>query len=425
MPSGATRHDQNPQSRHRKGHGAWAPTALLASVLLLSATDASAFFGDTVQLFVAETVTHDDNVFRISKDLDPRTFLGSSSTADTYTTSQFGANLDLTVSRQRFLATTSWGQTHYQRFSRLDFDSHDLQGSWLWQLGDQWNGQLGYIETKTLASLSNVQSGVINPLTVNPLTTQRTFGTANYLITPNWLLEAGLAQTEQHNGDFTRQINDANVSNADLTFNYVSNASNKLGVSLRQENGHMPNRQLIGGTAYDNSYDQHSTGLVTDWSVTAKSNLKARIDWVQRNFKDLTQRNWDGTTTHLTYNWKTTEALTVIAEAQRDIGSLEETHTSLVLIKGLNLRPSLALSEKTRVSALVDYSTRDYLTDPISALGAPVRSDRVHIVGATLSYTPLAKLLIEVAGQHESRTSNIAFGDYKANFVNIKARLAF
>lgn len=423
--SNASRHDRATSAGSHKKHGAWAPAALVASTLLLTATDASAFLGDSLELFVAETVAHDDNVFKLSNNLDPRTTIGSSSKSDTFYTTQFGANLDTTVSRQRFIANASLNQTRYQSFSQLNFDGYDAQARWLWQAGDQWNGQLGYSEVKSLASLSNVLSGNINSFTADALTTRRTFGTANYLITPSWQVTAGLAQTEQRNSDTIRQINNADVASANVDLYYISRAENKVGLSLREENGRMPVRQQINGVGYDNSYDQHSAGVVTDWNITVKSHLLARIDQVQRIHRELGQRDWDGTTAHLTYDWRTTEAFTLTAEAQRDIGNLEETNTSLVLIKGVALRPTLVLSEKTRVSALADYSIRDYVTDPFVALGSPTRSDTVHTLGATLSYTPLAKLLIQLTGLHQTRTSNYQFGDYKSNYVSIKARYAF
>ena len=57
-----------------------------------------------------------------------------------------------------------------------------------------------------------------------------------------------------------------------LDLYYISRADNKIGLSLRQENGRMPVHQQINGVAYDNSYDQHSAGVVTDWNITGNGN---------------------------------------------------------------------------------------------------------------------------------------------------------
>src|SRR5258708_1913331 len=57
-----------------------------AAGLLMPVTRAFALWDDKLQLFTEEKVTREDNVFRISKDLDPATVIGSSSKGDTYRT---------------------------------------------------------------------------------------------------------------------------------------------------------------------------------------------------------------------------------------------------------------------------------------------------------------------------------------------------
>src|SRR6266705_5556052 len=88
-----------------------------AAGLLMPVTRAFALWDDKLQLFAEEKVTHDDNIFRISKDLDPATVIGSSSRGDTYRTTSLGFNLDAPVSRQRFQMGYTWNATRYDRFS--------------------------------------------------------------------------------------------------------------------------------------------------------------------------------------------------------------------------------------------------------------------------------------------------------------------
>src|SRR6266536_1369146 len=71
-----------------------------AAGLLMPVTRALAFWDEKLQLFAEEKVTRDDNIFRISKDLDPAT--------DTYRTTSLGFNLDAPVSRQRFQMGYTW-----------------------------------------------------------------------------------------------------------------------------------------------------------------------------------------------------------------------------------------------------------------------------------------------------------------------------
>src|SRR6266704_2018224 len=78
---------------------------LFAAGLLMPVARAFALWDDKLQLFAEEKVTHDGNIFRISKDLDPE--------GDTYRTTSLGFNLDAPVSRQRFQMGYTWNATRY------------------------------------------------------------------------------------------------------------------------------------------------------------------------------------------------------------------------------------------------------------------------------------------------------------------------
>src|SRR6266850_2222568 len=171
--------------------------AIIVAGVLAPVTDAVALWDDKLELFVAETVTRDDNVFRISSGLDPAA-LGLSSKGDTSSTTSFGFNLDVPVSRQRFQGGVTWNKTRYDRFTVLNLDGHQGRGTWLWQLGNDISGQLGYMDTLVLASLANVQSGVQSS-TPNFLTTRRAFFNAVYLLTPSWRLRGEAGRLKQSN----------------------------------------------------------------------------------------------------------------------------------------------------------------------------------------------------------------------------------
>lgn len=395
--------------------------AAVAAGLLLVASDASALWGDKLEVFVAESVTSDNNVFRISKDRDPQAFLGSADKGDTYRTTSLGFNVDIPVSRQRFLAGSTWNQVRYGRFTDLNHLGRDTRATWLWELGDQLSGQLGYTETEALASFSNIQGR-----SANPLKTQRAFGNAAYLLTPSWQLQAGLAGQAQRNVNQARKENDVDLQTIDMAVNYITPAGNKIGIGLRQDDGRYLNRQSISGVLYDNDYVQRGVGVLAEWAVTGKSKLKARVDRVHRNYDQLSQRNFDGTTYRGSYDWQATGKLAVSALAQRDISPAEDIQTSFVLVQGFSLRPSFDVSDKVKLTASADVSTREYLGDPGLALGtATGRTDRVRSLTAGLSYRPMRSLTLQVSGQRESRSSNVPLNDYTARILNINARFAF
>ena len=387
------------------------------------ATKAFALWDDRLQLFVEEKVTRDDNVFRLSKDVDPEAF-GVSSRGDTYHTTSPGFNLDVPVSRQRFQARYAWNATRFDRFTDLDFDGHEARAAWLWQLGNDASGQLGYAENSALASFATTQSP-----TPDPLRTRQAFFNAAYLLTPRWRTQAGVSGLEQTNGDPARQSLDVKVLDTDIALSYVTPANTSMGLGARSEDGRFPN-------SVDSEYHQGSVGVLVDWTPSGVSHLSARADRVNRHYAQIPQQDFNGNTAHAQYDWKPTGKFSLAATAQRDIYPYLDLGSSFVIIKGVTMRPTLSVTEKTDVSGAFDYSIRNYLGGPGQAPGAASnRRDRVRSATATASYRPARNVTFSISAQREARSSNIVPdptatpavlpADYVVNVFSISARLAF
>src|SRR3954451_6677454 len=124
---------------------------VIACALLFPAGDAFALFGDRLELFAQQRLTYDDNVFRIARGVDPRPITGSQSKSDIYSTTTLGLNLNVPVSRQVFQAGLAWNVLRFNKFDDLDYTGHAGRALWLWRLGNDLSGQLGYNDTKAQA----------------------------------------------------------------------------------------------------------------------------------------------------------------------------------------------------------------------------------------------------------------------------------
>ncbi|HEX8989573.1 MAG TPA: XrtB/PEP-CTERM-associated polysaccharide biosynthesis outer membrane protein EpsL [Rhodocyclaceae bacterium] len=394
--------------------------AAAALAALLGASHASAFFDDRLQVFVGESLTHESNLFRLS-DGAP----GVSDKGDTYHATTVGFNLDTPVSRQRFQVGADWSQVRYNRYSSLDHTEHNGRLNWLWQGGDQWSGNLGYTESKTLASFLNF-TGSTAP---DPLRTQILSGSANYLLTPRWQLQAIGSEMHQRNELSVRQSQDIDLSSLQLGVNYLSPAGNSVGVDVRQDDGRYPNSLTLNGSPFSNNYVQRSVGALTNWAVTGKSHLSGRIDYLRREYDQVSSRDYSGGTFRLSYDWLATAKTSLNVVAQRDISPTEDLQTTFVLVKGVSVTPSYAFSDKLRFSASLSANQRDYLGDPGIAVGGgnlfAGRVDHLTTGMVSATYQPLRSLTLLLSAQHERRTSNISGLDYSANIINLNARLTF
>jgi exopolysaccharide biosynthesis operon protein EpsL len=399
----------------------WLRTVLVSAAVLVPATDAAALWDDKLELFVAESVTYDDNVFRVSRQADPVATVGSSSRGDTFYTTSPGFSFSIPLSRQRLVGGVKWNYTRYNRFTALDFDGHEGRAAWQWQTGNDLSGQLGYTQTLALASLANSRAGILSG-TPNSLETQRAFFDATYELTPRWRLRGEASRLDQDNGLAALTVNDIIIESAGLAVSYVTPSRNKIGVGARAEEGRYPNRPDLAANPSVDAYRQHNVGVIADYTITGHSRVRARAGWVSRSYEQLTQRDFDEGTFNVDYDWQATGKLTVNAIARREVSPLDDTYSSFVLLTGFALNPTLRMTEKVAVALNLEYSSRDYLADP-SLLLVPARTDWVRTAALKLSYRPLRSVMLEMLLGRQTRSSTFPLADYEDNIANATVRI--
>jgi exopolysaccharide biosynthesis operon protein EpsL len=393
----------------------------VAAVVVLLAAPARALDQGTLVPFVEERITTDDNVFRISSELNPIQTIGSASTGDTYRSTAAGLTVDLPLSRQRLTASLRFDQTRYNRFSDLDFNGRDLRGSWHWQAGDKLGGELGASDTYSLGSFAEVRG-----TTPDRLQVRQEFARVSYMLTPFWRLRAAADRIDQYNSDPALQFNDVRVDAAEASLAFVSRAGNSIGLRTRVENGQFPYLQQVGTALIDNAYRQSNSGLTLDWTISPASHLVARADQVSRDYEQLPQRDFHGPVGRVDFVWTPPFNLSLTAFAQRDISPYELIRSSMVLVRGLGLLPSWKVTPRLEATADLEWANRRYLGDPAQALGlTSVRDDRVRTLSGTLSYHAASWAIVQASLLHEQRSSNIEFGDYTVRVFWLSARFTF
>lgn len=374
--------------------------------------------------FVEETVTTDDNVFRISDQVDPVATIGSPSRGDTYRTTTVGLSADIPVSLQRFEASLTYNSTRYDRFSQLDYDGYDLRGSWLWQIGSNLSGEVGVDENYSLTPFAEVLG-----VTPDKLHLREEFAKGSWLVTPDWKLFAAADDLNQNNSDPTALYNNVTVDSLEASLSLATGTGNWFGLDTRYESGHFPVTEPIaaptGTVLVDNGYSQYGYGLVVDFGAATPSHVVARADQVTRHYDQVTARDFDRTTGRIEYTWTPDVKVSVSAIAERDISPYEFIHSSIVMVRGLTLRPIWHATDELDLSAAVAWLNRDYLSDPVVALGAAApRDDGVRTLSALLAYHPARWVSVQLSFIHEDRSSSVAFGGYVDDVLWLKARLS-
>ena len=404
--------------------GRRARQTLAALLLGAPALDAGALWDDKLSLVVADVVTNDDNVYRLADGVDPRS-VGAASKSDVYNRLSAGVELDVTTDAQRLEADVELTRYRFDDLGALDLDGHDARTAWQWRAGRRLVGELGHAQREGLASLSNVQSGA-RIATPNFIDARRTYATVAYRVLPSWELRADVAEVEQRNGAIEYRPSDLAARSEDAAVAYVSRAGSRLGLRARSLDGRLPNRQLIGGTAVDNSYRQRGVEAFVEWQTSDQSRLTAHGGPVERKYATVAARDFDGTLYGATFEWQPAEPLLLTAAAQRDISSTEEVNVGLVLSEGVGLYGRWDLRSAVTLSFDIETSTRTYLGEVDSALRAAApRSEDWRLLGLRLALRPNETVTIDVGWQRQDRSSQIALGSYDARIASVGARVRF
>jgi exopolysaccharide biosynthesis operon protein EpsL len=403
--------------RRATGGSGSARRAISIAIVLCAASPAHAFFNDRLELFFSETATWDSNVFRLPRNVDRQATLGTSSLSDRILTHSVGLNADIPVSLQRFQASYQRFWTRYNRFDHLDFDGDIWRAAWLWAVTREFHGELGYTETTGLASFATF-GGTAQDVTH----TRQAFATANWQLSPRWIAYGGLNATEREHELPARRVHDIEAVSAEARLSYVTPRENRIGASIRFEDGGAPQTRLVAGIPFDNGYRQWGVGVIGRWDITVRSRLDGRADYVRREYDQFPERDYSGPAWGVTYTWSPTAKFSMATTLRRDIAPLEDVQTSFVLATGIGVKPRWEITEKFALLGSADHVRWKYRGDPLIGGGF---EHRVNAASVGFAWTPFTRVVVTGALQRETRTSDLANADYRVTIGTLDARIGF
>jgi lactam utilization protein B len=113
----------------------------------------------------------------------------------------------------------------------------------------------------------------------------------------------------------------------------------------------------------------------------------------------------------------------MITVLRREVSPLDDTYATFVLLTGIALNPTWRLTEKINVTATLDYSDRDYLTEGL--LLVTNREDSVRTAGVRLAYRALRAVTLDLSAMRQTRSSPVAFDEYEVTIVGAGLRVGF
>jgi hypothetical protein len=258
------------------------------------------------------------------------------------------------------------------------------------------------------------------------LTTRQAFAHAGVKLALPWQLNLGVVRTTKGNSAGNQKALNSTENKYSSGIQYQTQKGTLLEFNSQYTEGRYPNRQIVGAAPVDNGYRQYDNGVATTWSPTVKTKLKGELNYTQRRYADVPQRDFSGATGRLATDWMVTDKTTLGLVFYRDIGVVENNTASYSVNRGVTLsadwRPTVKLSFKAR--AIRERQT--YAGDPGFVLtSAPTRQDEVTNFQLETSYKVLHKTQLGLLLQQGVRHSNQALAGYSFNSALISWRSEF
>lgn len=364
------------------------------------------------EVFVEGGLMHDTNILRRNADAERENVF------------RFGAGGRLEqriVGRQRIRLDARGDQYLFDRFSDLNHFAYAGSATWLWELGNDLSGTLGYARAQRLAALTEVQRAVRRMVTTDDV-----FGSAAYRLGPNTRLRT-LAT-------YARGVRAAPgedrvaAAGRSITFgaDYVTPLGNALGIEHRQSRGDAPVSPVIdvNGEFVGNDYRERETALVATYTSSATLRFTGRLGRTKRTYTDL-DTGFEGTTYRAGVEWLPGVKTILGLELYREPRAIIDLAASHVLIRGVAFGPLWAPTAKLSFTGRLINEQRSFVAadNTTGAAAGTLLEETVRGFRLGVGWEPQRLFQVGLGFDRGSRQSNTDGREYAYTAVSINGRL--
>jgi exopolysaccharide biosynthesis operon protein EpsL len=356
-------------------------------------------------------------VFRFSSPEQAKAVLGDSNSSDTVKQVDLGVSVNLRLSRQLVSLATSINESTYNRFQNLNNTGKSNSLRWSWRLGSDVYGELSSSNSEAVAGFNETRT-----TSKNLRTTSRQLASINWMLIPDWTLNASREHVNLENGLASSNVFDREDDIYESGIHYSNQLGTELGLSYRIADSNYPNRTGFTKLIFGNESSQKDIIVNAAWLPSGKTRISTRVSHVSLDRKDSSERNFNG----FSQRWNLDESLTgktsINLTAYQEVSPVEDVLSTYVKAKGFGINPIWNATGKITVRSGFGYEERTYLGSAGISLNNTERNDESKILNLSLIYAPTLKSLVQLQYLGEKRTSNSDNVGYQFNNINFSVR---
>ncbi len=397
-------------------------------------------------------LTRISNPYRAS---DGTPFPDSAPKDDSYTTLSLLAGIDQPIGRERLYGTARLSDNRWQHNTNLNGRSYDLSGGLDWEASNRWTGTLkaGFNENLALSPVEQLgPSSVATVFDRNVLNTDTVDATIQYGVASRISAVAGIGYRRVGYSSFAFSYLDYSQKNASFSLNYTEGGALTLGIGPHFTRGSYPTatcrfdstgapdpRYPCTGDTSD-AYTRHDLDFTAKWIASGASNFDSRLSFGRERHSDFQRnKNTDGFTGFILWNWTPTGKLHVNANLQRDTDqnvyfySLGTGSPSTYSTDSSSVTTALAIgvqydvSSKIGATASVRYARRPMTNSyGVSSATPTVYTGTDNTtqlaLGATWAPTRSTQLGCDISTENRTTTSLQVSSPYSTNSIGCNAQ---
>jgi exopolysaccharide biosynthesis operon protein EpsL len=371
---------------------------------------------DALHVYGGVGWAHDDNLLRLPDNVPAF----DNARSDSWVQADAGLVFDKTYRRQRLAAVARLSRVNFDHFKQLDYDGKDLEASWDWQFGNQFDGKLGALYEQVLAPYTDFHVSERN------LRKERKqYFDGGWRFHPSWRARVGYTSDKFTYEAPSQRVNNRTEETSELEADYLAKSGSTIGLVLRRISGRYPFGRPLGPFVLNNDFTQDEVKARIDWVASGSTTVQALAGWARRD-----QPSFGGPTNGVNGRISAIYAprgkLSFNAALWRDFAPVESTIVSYTLNRGASIGASWEPAAKLKVDASAVYERRAFnarlVFDGSTDLRDSLRSATLRAV-----WTVRPLILLSAAFAHQSRSGSVVLGtgSFTSNSISFNANAQF
>ena len=388
---------------------------------------------DRLDLFLANDIAYDDNLYRLPgnlavlpgspTDLTKLPGIGPNPSRGDFIDS-VTAGLDgewLLGNRQSVDLDLRADDNQYFRNTNLNNVSSGDHVGWNWGLGNALSGSVGADYTRLLGGFFDTGT-----YTRDIVTTYDEYASMRLQAGPHWGIFGGLM--DQNFSLSESAFNNSKIKAVDIGTDYTTNASNRFGFDYRYTDDRTPNTSNLNGVVFDPDYREDRARFLFNYALSEKTTLDATVGYLRREYPSTAIGSFSGDIWRVKLQWQPTLKTQLTVGTWRQLNADLTAVTNYYLSRGGTIAPAWTASEKVTFILTATQEYQNYIgSNPVGVLpivdSTEGRRDTLSMQTLNMAYTLSRALSFSITAGHERRDSN--FSQFEYNDLRADASIKY